>query len=117
VVAETRGETVPTAEEASARLRDLPALWALAEPSGRRLLAEAIFEPIDVLGTNSVEITPTPEAQSRGWSDAFGEPIVLSVKVKTGRGERDSASLTQRPGPFLLINRTPPRDAAAEETA
>jgi hypothetical protein len=34
---------------------------------------------------------------------------------KTGRGERDSPSRTQRPDGFLLINRTPPRKA--EETA
>jgi hypothetical protein len=34
---------------------------------------------------------------------------------KTGRGERDSPSRTQRPDGFLLINRTPPR--TAEETA
>jgi hypothetical protein len=33
-----------------------------------------------------------------------------------GRGERDSPSETQRTVPFLLINRTPPRESA-EQTA
>jgi hypothetical protein len=68
---------------------------------------EALFERIDVLGISSVEITPTPEADACGWSDAFGEPVALSVKVKTGRGERDSASLTQQSLRFMMINRTP----------
>jgi len=81
-------EPGPTAEQAAEWLRDLPALWALAGPDGRRLLVEAIFERIDVLGLASAEITPTPEAESRGWAAAFGDPVVLGVKVKTGRGER-----------------------------
>ena len=36
--------------EALAWLRDLPALWAAAEDSGRRLLTEALFEKVEVLG-------------------------------------------------------------------
>ena len=86
--ARNRQDEVPTAEQSLAWLQDLPALWQAAEPSGRRLLVEAVFERIDVLGISSVEITPTPEADACGWSDAFGEPVALSVKVKTGRGER-----------------------------
>jgi DNA invertase Pin-like site-specific DNA recombinase len=78
----------PTAEQANEWLRDLPALWAHAAPDGQRLLVEAIFERIDVLGLVSADITPTPEAESRGWSIAFGDPVVLGAKVKTGRGER-----------------------------
>ena len=93
---------VPTIEQTLAWLRDLPALWHAAEPSGRRLLAEAVFERIDVLGIGIAEITPTPEADAHGWSDAFGEPVVLSVNLKTGRGERSSAD-QHRPA-LLVIN-------------
>ena len=53
-----------------------------------------MFERIDVLGISSVEITPTPEADACGWSDAFGEPVAISVKVKTGRGERYRAVMS-----------------------
>jgi DNA invertase Pin-like site-specific DNA recombinase len=78
--------------EALEWLRDLPALWAAADDSGRRLLTEALFETVEVLGVQSVTIHPTPEADAHGWSDAFGaEPLLLSVggKVSTdGRGER-----------------------------
>jgi hypothetical protein len=78
--------------EALEWLRDLPALWAAAEDSGRRLLTEALFEKVEVLGVQSVTIHPTPEADAHGWSDAFGpEPVLLNAgpKVSTdGRGER-----------------------------
>ncbi|HEY8815009.1 MAG TPA: hypothetical protein VIP57_07895, partial [Candidatus Dormibacteraeota bacterium] len=78
--------------EALSWLRDLPALWAAADDSGRRLLTEALFEKVEVLGVQSVTIHPTPEADAHGWSDAFGaEPLLLSLggKVSTdGRGER-----------------------------
>jgi len=78
--------------EAVAWLQDLPALWASADDSGRRLLTEALFEKVEVLGVQSVTIHPTPEADAHGWSDAFGpEPLLLSVAAKVstdGRGER-----------------------------
>ena len=74
-----------------------PTSVELAGPEGRRLLVEAIFERVDVLGLAIVEITPTPEAESRGWAAAFGEPAVMSVKVKSGRGERSRTS-TIHPG-------------------
>ena len=105
--------------EALAWLRDLPALWAAADDSGRRLLTEAIFEKVEVLGVQSVTIHPTPEAGAHGWSDAFGTlpplPSAGRASRTDGRGERDSPSRTQRPGPFLLINRTRPREAASGE--
>ena len=46
-------EPGPTADQAAEWLRDLPTLWALAGPDGRRLLVEAVFERIDVLGLAS----------------------------------------------------------------
>ena len=97
---------MPTIEQTLAWLRDLPALWHAAEPSGRRLLAEAVFERIDVLGIGIAEITPTPEADAHGWSDAFGEPVVLSVNLKTGRGERSQACGTDL---FVPVAWTLPR--------
>jgi hypothetical protein len=43
---------VVSAAEAVAWLHDLPALWAAADDSGRRLLTEAIFEKVEVLGSS-----------------------------------------------------------------
>jgi hypothetical protein len=78
--------------EALEWLRDLPALWAAADDSGRHLLTEALFEKIEVLGVQSVAIHPTPEADAHGWSDAFGPvPLLLNAgrSFSTyGRGER-----------------------------
>ena len=73
----------------------LPMPWAKAEDSGRRLLTEALFEKVEVLGLNVVEIHPTPEADAHGWSDAFGpDPLLLDIGAlvhNDGRGERDRA--------------------------
>ncbi len=89
----------------------LPMPWAKAEDSGRRLLTEALFEKVEVLGLNVVEIHPTPEADAHGWSDAFGpDPLLLDIGAEIGtygRGERDRASLTHRRPPLTMINRTP----------
>lgn len=83
---------VVSATEAVAWLRDLRALWAGADDSGRRLLTEAIFEKVGVLGVQSVSIHPTPEADAHGWSEAFGSvPLLLDAgrALSTdGRGER-----------------------------
>ena len=54
---------VISAPEAVAWLRDLPALWAAADDSGRRLLTEALFEKVEVLGVKSV-IDP-PDTRGR----------------------------------------------------
>ena len=52
----------------------------LGDDSGRRLLTEALFEKVEVLGVKSATIHPTPEADAHGWSDAFGsEPLLLRV--------------------------------------
>jgi hypothetical protein len=53
-----------------------------ADDSGRRLLTEAIFEKIEVLGVQSATIHPTPEADTHGWSDAFG---TLALLLNAGR--------------------------------
>ena len=78
--------------EAVEWLRNLPALWAAADNSGRRLLTEAQFEKVEVLGVESVTIHPTAEADAHGWSDAFGPvPLLLDAgraSCPDGRGER-----------------------------
>jgi hypothetical protein len=48
-VAHTDG---PTPEEPIESLRELPELWDDADPSGRRLLAEALFDRIDILSVH-----------------------------------------------------------------
>ena len=114
--ADARASTrVITAADAVAWLHDLPALWAAADDSGRRLLTEALFEKVEVLGVKSVAIHPTPEADAHGWSDAFGPaPLFIPVEMVAaaigtdGRGERDSPFVTHvsaRPR-FMLVNRT-----------
>ena len=91
--AEAKASTqVVEPSEALAWLRDLPALWSAADDSGRRLLTEALFEKVEVLGVQSVTIHPTPEADAHGWSDAFGlVPLLLNAGrafSTDGRGER-----------------------------
>ncbi len=77
------------------------ALWAAADDSGRRLLTEAFFETVEVLGVQSVTIHPTPEADAHGWSDAFGTlPLLLDAGrafSTDGRGERDSPATNDLP--------------------
>jgi hypothetical protein len=62
------------------------------------MLAEAIFEKVEVLGVQSMRIHPTPEADAHGWSDAFGTlPLLLDAgraSSTDGRGERDSPATT-----------------------
>jgi hypothetical protein len=45
-----RPSRIPTAAEARAYLEELPSLWAKTSDAGRRAIAEAVFERIDVLG-------------------------------------------------------------------
>jgi hypothetical protein len=73
----------------------------------------ALFERIDVRGFRDVTLHLTDEALSNGFGVVLPERFGISV---SGRGERDSPSLTQRSVPFLLINRTPPREPV-ERTA
>lgn len=58
----------PSAEDATEFLRNLPELWDQAEPSGRKLLAEALFERIDVLGAGKAKLHPSASAQAQGWA-------------------------------------------------
>ena len=82
---------LPTAAEARAYLEDLPRLWRETDADGRRAIAEAVFERIDVLGVTDYTIHPTAEAVALGWADAFGPEFTCSIG-RSGRGGRTRAS-------------------------
>ena len=98
-------------------LRELPTTWHRADGGpGGRTLAEALFERIDVLGAREATIRLTDAAVAYGFAAVI--PERLEVTVGSGRGERDSPSLTHQPPPgLLLINKTPPRPAVEERPA
>jgi hypothetical protein len=77
----------PTAAQARAYLEDLPRLWKETSPEGRRGLAQAIFDRVDVLGVTDYTITLTPEAEAHGFVEAFGPEFTCSIGGY-GRGER-----------------------------
>ena len=87
---------LPTAAEATEYLGDLPRLWEEAEGSGRRLLAEALFERIDVLGAGKVHLHPSASARAQGWAEAWdGARLVVMVGAR-GFEPPTSSSRTMR---------------------
>ncbi len=73
----------PTAAEAVDYLSDLARLWGEAEGSGRRQLAEALFERIDVLGAGKVHVHPSASARAQGWAEAWnGARLVVMVGAR-----------------------------------
>jgi hypothetical protein len=82
----------PTAAQARAYLEDLPRLWRETSPEGRRGLAQAIFEKVEVLGVTDYTITLTPEAEAHGLEDALGPEFSCSIGGY-GRGERRQTTL------------------------
>jgi hypothetical protein len=105
---------VVSVAEATAWLHNLPALWTAADFSGRRLLTEALFEKVEVLGVRSVTIHPTPEADAHGWSAAFGSVPLLLNAGRTfstdGRGERLSPETNDLPITMRLAEPPEPMD-------
>ena len=102
-----RPSRIPTTAEAHAYLEELPDRWANTSDVGRHTIAEAVFERIDVLGVTDCTFTLTAYAKARGRDAASGAGVVRVKEGPSGRGERASASLTQQPLRFLMINRTP----------
>jgi hypothetical protein len=84
--ARQKGPEGPTAAEAVGWLRDLPKLWEQADGSGRKLLAEAMFERVDVLGVQKVRIHPTPTAVRYGWAEAWNGAKLLVMVGARGFG-------------------------------
>jgi hypothetical protein len=74
---------VPTVEEAVEHLGDLARLWDQAEGSGRKQLAEALFERIDVLGARKLNVHPSAAAKAQGWAEAWnGARLVVMVGAR-----------------------------------
>ena len=87
---------LPTAAEAVEYLGNLPQLWEEAEGSGRRLLAEALFDRIDVLGAGKVHLHPSASARAQGWAEAWdGARLVVMVGAR-GFEPPTSSSRTMR---------------------
>ncbi len=92
-----RPSRLPTAAEARAYLESLPELWERTSDAGRKAIAEAVFERIDVLGVTDYSFTLTAAAKARGWDAAFG-PGVLRVGEQGGRAKTPSPSKAQDEG-------------------
>jgi hypothetical protein len=87
-------EGVP-AEAAVRYLRELPLTWARARGgTGRQLVADALFERIDVLGFSEATAHLSDHAVRHGLADALPEEFGISV---SGRGERGSPATTDLP--------------------
>ena len=87
-----RPSRIPTAAEARAYLESLPDLWAKTSDAGRKAIAEAVFERIDVLGVTDYTFTLTAAAKARGWDAAFGAGDQSISIGRSGRGERIGGS-------------------------
>ena len=68
------------------------------------MLANALFERVNVREFRDVTVRLTDEAIAHGFAAVLPETFGISV---SGRGERASASLTQQSLRFVMINRTP----------
>lgn len=88
---------VPTAAESRAYLEALPALWRETDDDGRRAIAEAVFERIEVLGVSEYAFTLTIDAKAHGWDLAFGAGVVAGSIGQSGRGERDRPATNDLP--------------------
>jgi site-specific DNA recombinase len=89
---ELEPEVVP-APDAHRYLQELPATWRALENGegpGRRMLAEALFDRLDVLGFRELVAHPTAHAVARGMLATL--PQQMDITVGYGRGERSSAS-------------------------
>jgi hypothetical protein len=88
------------AEVASGYLRELSKTWQEAQGGqGRALLAQALFERIDVLGMTEATVTLTEHASRHGFGAVLPEEIGISV---SGRGERSQADRRDLNVPLAL---------------
>ena len=77
------------ADEAVRYLKDLGGTWAAADGGkGRKMLAEALFERIEVRGFREVRLHLTDAAIAHGFGAVLPERLAISV---SGRGERSRA--------------------------
>jgi hypothetical protein len=105
-------EGVP-ADVAVRYLRELSTTWQKADGGpGRRMLAEALFSRIEVLGAREATIHLTDAAVAHGFAAAI--PDRLDVTVGYGRGERSRAfgSRLIRGCTVVMANEHSPLDLA-----
>ena len=83
----SRTEAGVPADAAVRYLRGLARTWGLADGGvGRKMLVNALFEQVEVLGLREVTLRLTPEAIAHGFKDVI--PERWDVTVGYGRGER-----------------------------
>ncbi len=83
-----RGEEGVPADVAVTYLRDLAETWRHADRgSGRRMLAEALFERVDALGFREATLHLTDTAIAHGFAAVLPARVTLEI-VGNGRGER-----------------------------
>jgi len=87
----------PSAEEATEFLRNLPGLWDRPKPSGRKLLAEALFERIDVLGAGKAKLHPSASAKAQG-----GPRLGMGLDWLLWSGERSQTDRSDLNVPLVL---------------
>ena len=75
----------------------MPKLWAKTSDAGRKAIAAAVFERIDVLGGDRRRVHPTTHAKARGWDTAFGAGVAAVKVGRSGRGEMDSPATNDLP--------------------
>jgi DNA invertase Pin-like site-specific DNA recombinase len=104
------------AEVAVGYLRELNKTWQEAEGGqGRALLAQALFERIDVLGMEEATVTLTEHASRHGFGAVLPEEFGISV---SGRGERIRAGDSHVPDRGAeLDHRCPGRRSLSADTS
>lgn len=110
-----RPSQTPTAAQARDYCENLPKLWEKTDAEGRRAIAEAVFERIEVTGAQDYAFAVTIAAKAHGWDVAFGPGIVAGSIGRSGRGERTSPSMTDLPIRMRLID--PPEPLRALRSA
>ena len=86
------------ADVAMRYVNDLDGTWASADGGqGRKMLAEALFERIEVRGFREVRLHLTDAAIANGFGAVLPERLAISI---SGRGERARA---YTPSPSLVI--------------
>jgi len=93
----SKREVIPAAQVAK-YLRELPVTWRRAlGGSGRRLLAEALFSRIRVLGFREIEFEVTSHGAALGLAEALPAGRFELRISGYGRGERHSPATTDLP--------------------
>ena len=95
-----RSSRLPTAAEAREYLESLPELWAKTSDAGRKEIAKAVFEWIDVLGARDYTFRLTAAAKERrGGSVIHMEVVQPSVLFwKSDQFSIWSTDRRKRPG-------------------